>query len=649
VKTSLLALTSLLFLQPVVAAAQTDLDSVSINRLYYAGKIWGYVKYFHSEVARGMYNWDNVLIQTVRKVKASKNDGEFNIALKEMIGAAGEMADPNSPQPIIADSLKYNLDLRWLHDATLSSDVRSALDTITDKFRPQSHYLVGEAFSGGNPTFTKDSTYYNTSVVPEQEVRLLALFRYWNIINYFAPNKYRIDKNWDTTLKEFIPRLWNATESYAYYRSMLELTTRINDSHASTYSSYIGAQIRGGYVLPIKLRYINGETVVVGVLDGTSDVRPGDIIKKIQGIDIGIVRDSVRQYTPASNPTSLERDVNWSIVRGMRQEGVRLLVEGKSGQREVVLARGTNSLIYNGLYPPTGPIWKRIRPLGTLNVFGYVDMGRLTLSDVATMFADLWDTDAIIFDCRNYPKNTLWEIVRYLYSTPLFNAKFTVPDIRYPGTLTWQSSYIGVNNVAKPYQKELRILFDEDTQSQAEYTVMGLEVHRPSLKIGSQTAGADGNVSLIYLPGGVSTYFSGLGVYYPDGRKTQRIGIVPDVEVHPTIGGIRDGRDEVLEIALGDSIQKYVITSDQPTVMQNYPNPFNSSTRIFYAIPASGFVKLKVYDVLGREVKTLMAGNLSRGTYSADFDDTGISSGVYFATFEVNGKLVEVKKMVCIR
>ena len=68
--------------------------------------------------------------------------------------------------------------------------------------------------------------------------------------------------------------------------------------------------------------------------------------------------------------------------------------------------------------------------------------------------------------------------------------------------------------------------------------------------IGSTTAGADGNVSSINLPGGLSTMISGIGVQYPDGSETQRIGIVPDIEVKPTIKGITEGRDEVLEKAI---------------------------------------------------------------------------------------------------
>jgi C-terminal processing protease CtpA/Prc len=68
--------------------------------------------------------------------------------------------------------------------------------------------------------------------------------------------------------------------------------------------------------------------------------------------------------------------------------------------------------------------------------------------------------------------------------------------------------------------------------------------------IGSITAGADGNVSSIYLPGGILTLISGIGVFYPDGRETQRKGIKIDITVRPTIEGIKNGKDELLEKAI---------------------------------------------------------------------------------------------------
>ncbi len=93
------------------------------------------------------------------------------------------------------------------------------------------------------------------------------------------------------------------------------------------------------------------------------------------------------------------------------------------------------------------------------------------------------------------------------------------------------------------------IIVNETTQSQAEYTTMAFRV-APNVKvIGSTTAGADGNVSQFNLPGGITTMISGLGVYYPDGKETQRVGIIPDIEVKPSIKGIKDGKDELLEKA----------------------------------------------------------------------------------------------------
>ena len=68
--------------------------------------------------------------------------------------------------------------------------------------------------------------------------------------------------------------------------------------------------------------------------------------------------------------------------------------------------------------------------------------------------------------------------------------------------------------------------------------------------IGSTTAGADGNVTKFMLPGGVSTMITGIGVYYPNGKETQRIGIIPDIEIKPSIKGITDNKDELLEKAI---------------------------------------------------------------------------------------------------
>lgn len=79
---------------------------------------------------------------------------------------------------------------------------------------------------------------------------------------------------------------------------------------------------------------------------------------------------------------------------------------------------------------------------------------------------------------------------------------------------------------------------------------MAFRAVKNSKIVGSTTAGADGNVSKIKLPGGLSTAISGIGVYYPDGGETQKVGIVPDIWIERTIEGVISGTDEILEKAI---------------------------------------------------------------------------------------------------
>ena len=97
------------------------------------------------------------------------------------------------------------------------------------------------------------------------------------------------------------------------------------------------------------------------------------------------------------------------------------------------------------------------------------------------------------------------------------------------------------------------------------------------------------------------------------------------------------------------NIQRNVISNPSKfNLSQNYPNPFNPNTKIDYAIPKNGFVSLKIYDILGREIKSLVNENKTTGYYSVDFNGSEFSSGVYFYKLESNG-FNEVKKMMLIK
>jgi len=523
--------------------SQVVTDSIYHERLFYLCKVWGYAKYYHTRIAAGLVNWDNELLNTVTAAKTATTNAAFNEVLLNMLNNAGTMGTSDVTLPVVPDSLNNNNDLSWIQSPFLSDAVRANLNTITSRFRPQSNVYVNAA-PAGNPLFDTDNLYYTGEDYPGEEKRMLAMFRYWNQINYFFPYKKIMDQNWDTTLAEFIPRFVASTDALTFNLAFSELRTRINDGHAACISPVYNS-FRGLSYPPFLVRFIENEMVITKVLQGVTTVAVGDVIKEIDGVNIYTLRDSLRKHAHGSNQDGIERNLNVLIMFGDSGE-FEITVENSSGTHTTTLNRNLENA--SNLQIDNSPVWRNTIVNGICN-FGIVDMGRLEITQVAGMFTDLWNTDAIIFDIRNYPKGTLWYIIDYLFSSPIHIAKFTVPDTEYPGRLTWMPVTIG-SGTSNPYRGEVILLFDERAISQSEYTCMGLEQFPGTIKIGSQTAGADGNVSPSYLTANISTNFTGLGTYYPDYTPTQRVGIVPDFEVRPTIAGVRAGEDEVLNYAL---------------------------------------------------------------------------------------------------
>ena len=102
-----------------------------------------------------------------------------------------------------------------------------------------------------------------------------------------------------------------------------------------------------------------------------------------------------------------------------------------------------------------------------------------------------------------------------------------------------------------------------------------------------------------------------------------------------------------------DEVEVEVIAPVSFSLDQNYPNPFNPSTRISFSLAVDSKVSLKIFDILGQEVASLINQGLTQGVHTYDFNATGINSGVYFYKIEATGvngnEFVDVKKMILIK
>jgi len=116
-------------------------------------------------------------------------------------------------------------------------------------------------------------------------------------------------------------------------------------------------------------------------------------------------------------------------------------------------------------------------------------------------------------------------------------------------------------------------------------------------------------------------------------------------------GGATQSLRPNISLVMTGATEVQNITNTIPTkyaLAQNYPNPFNPVSRINFDIPKQGLVMMKVYDILGREVKTLVNEIKAPGSYSVDFNGTELSSGVYFYKLECNG-FTDIKRMMLIK
>ena len=207
------------------------------------------------------------------------------------------------------------------------------------------------------------------------------------------------------------------------------------------------------------------------------------------------------------------------------------------------------SLNYYGWYKrePNGKSYKLLD-----NNIGYITLKNIKKEDIDKIQAELKDTKGIIVDIRNYPSTfSVFSLGNFLNSNRANFVKFTKGNVNNPGEFVYRKGHkVGLKRKWSYNGKKVIVLVNELTQSQAEYTAMAFKAGDKTTIVGSTTAGADGNVSRISIPGGLRTMISGIGVYYPDGTETQRVGIIPDVEVNLTINGIKKGIDEPLDKAI---------------------------------------------------------------------------------------------------
>jgi Peptidase family S41 len=532
-----------------------ELNKTKVDNLANLGMIWGFLKYYHPAIENGQFNWDAELFRILPKVLGASSKSTFSAIVEKWVDSLGKpvTCDTCSKSLKSDGNMKVMPDYGWIFlKNNLGGTLLAKLEDIKDNRHQGKGYYIDEVKEIGNPVFKNEKPYYKMPY-PDAGYRLLSLFRYWNMIQYFFPDKYLIGEDWNQVLPEFIPKFIGAKDTTQYVLVCLELIARIHDTHANIWGSNdVLENYRGKYRAPFQAKMIMGKLVVTGYYLDTAGIRGqmkiGDIIAMINGVTVEELINKNLYLTPASNYETQLRDLPGILLRGQTDQ-LKIQIDRDGKLFTIIMKTFPGNRLNMKLdYDPNSAdsSYKIIN-----SNIGYLLPGKYRngqLDEIKKAFAG---TNGMIIDMRCYPSDFMpFTFGSYIKSGPSPFVKFTIGDLNMPGSFDFGDLLSNGEDNLNNYKAPIVIIVNATTQSQAEYTTMAFQSAPNVIVIGSMTAGADGNVSGISLPGGISTMISGLGVYYPDGTETQRKGVKIDIVIHPSIKGIKEGRDELLEKAI---------------------------------------------------------------------------------------------------
>jgi C-terminal processing protease CtpA/Prc len=438
-----------------------------------------------------------------------------------------------------------DLVLPFTTDTTVleSPPIKLALDLLTGtRVSPP---VIGVNVSPIVPNVSEKK--YDVVPYPTLDYRLLALFRLWNMARYFSPYVSDMTSAWDSALVEFIPRVEAASDSLEYVQALAELMARLHDSRARVETPALRDYF-GVFYPPITVEYVAGETVVSSVAEGVSklpDVRPGDIILVVDGENADSLRERLSRYISASTPQSLQQKVDSVLLGGRNGSEVHLSIQrgdGKPGN--ITLIRGR----YDHRSRRRGDVY------GTLkNGLGYVDLSRITQNQFNAAISNIIDTPGLILDLRGNIGFSPGSLIPYLANRKVPAFECCTPE-RYTPDPRFAGERCKIETIAPDghwtYGGRIAALIDANAGEAAERFGLMLRAATDAVFVGTPTTGCAGEITSTVLPGGVSVVITGSDMRYPDGSPLRKTGIRPDIYVEPTIAGIREGKDEILDAAV---------------------------------------------------------------------------------------------------
>jgi C-terminal processing protease CtpA/Prc len=519
------------------------------DQYYHFIKTWNFVKYYHPDLASGKINADSLFLANVEKINSGQNINEI---IRQL---TGNLNTKFSGSPIIdtqKDILSENQNFDWFQKNKKIDAENKILLNIIYKNR----FDYGLLENGKSVSDEKKYPFPKEENLPPG-YRLLALAKIQGIVNYLFPHKYLMDKNFDSFYTNLLEEAVKSPSRKDFEIILAKAVSKFEDNHALSFYrqlNYKSEIFNGSYFAPFDFQIVDDYILVTHLIFpeicSKAQIKVGDRITVINGKNISDVIKEKRELLSVSNTEKLlyvlskyENNLIWTD--NLSQKSLKLQSikdQNHSVKIDMVDIRDQAKYAVIMDYLKEKIQKKENRKLIHHDIAYFKINQTLQFMDniaddkidtvMDSILNDASQKKAIVFDMRAYPDwgGFVYHYI-YKYFSPAENyfGKYYKPNLKNIGTYVYKDyDYFPSipGKTTHQYKGKVFILVNPESQSASEWYSMALQKIFPqSLTIGQQTAGADGDLVKVNLPGGYLLEFTGNGIFYPDNSQTQQTGI----------------------------------------------------------------------------------------------------------------------------
>lgn len=544
-------------------------------------RVVGYLRHYHPSDQAAAVDWNLLTIDAVIACEPAENAEQLAAAFTKVFAPYAPTARFQSkpfegkfdPKAMAAQGDHAERVVRWHHigfggstgttpSIYRSSRVFAAVDDKAPENTPSLGDVIERELPGGVfaripmvlyadgtgtlPHASKQPVPDAASTEPTGEdraTRLAAVILAWNVCQHFYPYFDVVKTDWNAALTTALTRASLDNEADVFVETLRELASSLHDGHGAAFTSRPPAF----FMLPINAEFLSDQQLVVtGAGMGTEQrCSPGDSILSIAGRPVTELLAEAKRYEPASSPQHARHRVITRILSRQTRDPVAVLFHTFEGQDRTSGVRPFELKFYPHESRPDAVA--ELKP-GIM----YLDVDRVDAAALKEAMPKLEAATGIVVDVRGYPNAFPWTFLGQLTDTPVTSPQWHVPICDWPDgeKRTFQQSGWPIPPAKPRLKAKVAFITDGRAISAAETFMSIVSNAKLGEIVGGPTAGTNGNINVIDLPGGFKFVFTGMKVLRHDGSQFHGIGVLPTIPVERTPKGIHDGRDELLDKAI---------------------------------------------------------------------------------------------------